>query len=88
MSVVITDAELKAEYERLDALRTQYYDPLMTDEQYALVSYAREKTPPVTWVKMAQYWEERGWGRVKFTTLKGRYRHEKARREAGVVLRG
>ena len=78
--ITITTNELSAEYARLDALREIPAPPLMTDEQFELVSYGRHGTPPVTWPRLLSYWESRGWGRIPITTLKGRYEREVHRR--------
>lgn len=77
----ITESELQAEYAKLDLLREKHHAPLMTDEQFKLISHARSGANPVTWNKLSQYWESRGWGAVKLTTLKCRFRLEQSRRK-------
>ena len=80
-TTTITESELAAEYAKLDILREKHHDPLMTDAQFALLSHARSGANPVTWSKLVVYWESRGWGVVKLSTLKCRFRLERTRRK-------
>ncbi len=78
----ITESELQAEYTKLDALRLKIYQPLLTDQQFQLISYAREHDNPVSWRALTHYWEACGWGHIGLSTLKSRYSKDKRRREA------
>ena len=52
----ITEAELRAEYEKLDMLRGRTHARLLTDEQFQLLSYARtHDARPVSWAKLVEY---------------------------------
>ena len=86
--VRITEDELQQEYAKLDLLREKAYDPLLTREQFRLIDYARTNQPPVTWAKIAAYWESRGWGRISQTTLKARYQRDKYRGQSGALREG
>lgn len=76
----ITEDELRTEYAKLDILRDEPRTRLLTDEQFNLISYARSGDKPVMWFKIVSYWESRGWGTIKLTTLKSRYQEELHRR--------
>lgn len=78
--VEITADELEAEYARLDTMRGIDTRHTMNDEQFKLIHYARTGDGKVTWMKLAKYWEERGWGKIPRTTLTTRYDNEKQRR--------
>lgn len=78
---VITEDELLAEYTKLDLMREKHYEPLLTDEQFKLISHARTGDNPVVWSKLVEYWKSRGWGDIKSTTLKSRFHIETSRRK-------
>jgi len=83
-NTTITEAELQTEYERLDLMRNTIdrTRPLLTDEQFKIIEYARtEKNgKKVSWTEICKYFESRNWGNIPDTTLKHRFEIEKRRR--------
>jgi hypothetical protein len=77
---VITEAELKEEMARLDALRPTGPGPLMTDEQMRLIEHARSGERPVKWRVIVEWWAEKYGERLQETTLHHRYDKTIARR--------
>lgn len=80
MSEFITEAELKAEYKRLDLLR-ESETARLTDEQFKLIDYARTNGKPITFEKILKYWNDRGWKKISLATLRNWYEKEKEKRE-------
>jgi len=78
MTTTITEDELRAEMNKLDELRIN--KPLLTEEQYQLVKYARRGNPPITWVVLAGWWKEKYRESIKESTLKNRFRTEQLKR--------
>jgi len=78
---IITEAELAAEMKLLDSMRPQPGCTIqLNDLQFKLIDHARQGNTPVTWANLAAWWEEKGWGVIKDTTLAKRYAHEQKRR--------
>jgi len=78
MTTTITEDELRAEMNKLDELRIN--KPLLTEEQYQLVKYARRGNPPITWVVLVGWWKEKYRESIKESTLKNRFRTEQLKR--------
>lgn len=73
MTEHISEDELRREYARLDALIAEDNKAMLTEEQFALIRYAREGTKRLSWPAIRRYWIERGWGNVPMSTIKNRY---------------
>ena len=77
---VITEAELFAEMDRLRIKPEK--TPLLTDEQFKAIDYARDgEDEPVMWKRLIVWFNERYKQDMATTTLQTRYAKEKSRRE-------
>jgi len=77
----ITEDELRREYEKIDGLRPN--KQLLTDEQFELITYARNGTPPLTWPAIVKWFAEK-YEPLPIGTIKGRYSEERRRRNGEV----
>lgn len=82
----ITEAELRAE---MDALRFDEPVPLLTDEEFKAVHYARGGEKPVSWTKLVVWFVKQGHPELSNTAIKKRYEKECLRRgvEANIQYR-
>lgn len=72
MSEIITETELLNELEKYRPSPTE-----LTDEQYLFIKVAREHERPVSWPKIMDLWESKGWGKIKKTTITDKYNRAK-----------
>lgn len=68
-------------FAEIDKLRNDNDKPYLTDEQFKCIQYARDNVKPLTWPKLAAWWEKTYGEKVAYNTLMGRYSKEIRRRE-------
>ena len=67
------EGELTFSYDEVLAQLDQHRKPLafteITDQQREFIIRCRDNPRPVTYVKMAEFWKDLGWGPIAPTTL-------------------